>query len=230
MKMSDIIPGPEVYGMIYKTILPDGRYYIGQHKIVSKRTLDSNYLGSGVIIKDYIKSKGKEGIIREILAFGNNVDELNDLENEFITEEVLNDPLNINLDKGGRNKFSRWPEVNTKIGKTISKLRAAHPEKWASRKGADNNRATRWKLISPTGEEFFIHGTLNQFCESKGISSNTIKKAVREGWRPKRGSCAGWQAFNLDEGIGTTRDTKNHGVAHSGKNNPWYTSRVNNKN
>jgi len=23
------------YGFIYKTILPDGRYYIGQHKIIS---------------------------------------------------------------------------------------------------------------------------------------------------------------------------------------------------
>lgn len=51
-----------LYGFIYKTTLPDGRYYIGQHKIISKKNL-----GSGVIIKDYIKSKGRDGIEREIL-------------------------------------------------------------------------------------------------------------------------------------------------------------------
>jgi hypothetical protein len=214
-----------LYGFVYKTILPDGRYYIGQHKVISKRTLDPSYLGSGVIIKDYIKSKGREGIKREILAFGINMDYLNILENSFITEEVLRDPLNINLDKGGKNKFSRWPEVNNKIGKTISKLRTENSDNWPSRKGKDNNRSVNWKLISPTGQEFYLCGTLNDFCEKMGISANTIKKAVREGWLPKRGSCAGWQAFNLDEGIGTIRDTKNHGSAITGKNNPWYTSK-----
>lgn len=43
------------YGLVYKTILPDGRYYIGQHKINNHSTLDPYYVGSGVIIKDYIK-------------------------------------------------------------------------------------------------------------------------------------------------------------------------------
>jgi hypothetical protein len=214
------------YGFIYKTILPDGRYYIGQHKIINKVTLDPTYFGSGVILKDYIKSKGSLNLIREILEFGYNHAELNLLETKYVTEEVLRDPLNINLDFGGRNIFSRYKEVNRRIGKTISKLRKENPDNWPSRIGKENNKSVNWKLISPEGEEFIICGGLKSFCDSKGISVNTIKKAVKEGWIPRRGQCSGWQAFNLDAKIGTVRDTLNHGEAHSGINNPWFKNKV----
>ena len=210
------------YGFIYKTTLPDGRYYIGQHKIISMSTLDSNYFGSGVVLKDYIKSRGSKELIREILEFGYNHTEMNLLETKYITKQVLNDPLNINLDFGGRNIFSRYKEVNERIGKTISKLRKENPDNWPKRTGKENNKSVNWKLISPTGEEFLLCGGLNAFCQSKGISANTIKKAVREGWIPRRGVCAGWQAFNLDENIETTRNTMNYGEARVGKNNPNY--------
>jgi hypothetical protein len=214
------------YGFIYKTILPDGRYYIGQHKIISRSTLDPTYFGSGVILKDYIKSRGTTELVREILEFGCDHNDLNLLETKYITEEVLNDPLNINLDFGGRHIFSRYKEVNAKIGKTISELRKENPNNWPTRKGKENNKSVNWKLISPTGEEFLICGGLNNFCQSKGISANTIKKAVREGWIPRRGVCSGWQAFNLDAKIGTTRDTHNHGEYHSGMKNPWFKNKL----
>lgn len=112
------------------------------------------------------------------------------------------------------------------IGETVSKLRAKNPDNWPPRRGKENNRSTNWRLISPAGEIFEFCGGLNEVCDSKGISANTIKKAVREGWRPRRGLCAGWQAFNLDENIGTTRDTLNHSESHSGQNNPWYKQKL----
>lgn len=210
------------YGFIYRTTLPDGRFYIGQHKIISKSTLDPNYFGSGVIIKDYIKSKGKEGLKRDILEFATSFDELNLLEKKHVTEEILSNPLNINLDVGGKNKFTRYSEVKKRIGATISKKRKENPNNWPSRTGVKNNKSKNWKLISPQGEEFFICGGLKQFCLEKGISVNTMKKAVKEGWIPKRGVCAGWKIFDLDEKQGTVRDTLNHGKSHSGINNPWY--------
>lgn len=175
-----------------------------------------------MIIKDYIKAKGVNGIIREILEFGQDHSALNLLETKYITKEVLEDPLNINLDFGGRHTFSRYTEVNQRIGNTISKLRKENPDNWPKRVGAENNKSVNWKLISPEGQEFIICGRLNQFCKERGISANTIKKAVKEGWIPKRGVCAGWQAFNLDAKIGTTRETLNHGISHSGLNNPWH--------
>ena len=210
------------YGFIYKTILPDGRYYLGQHKIISHITLDPYYFGSGVIIKDYVKSKGTDSLKREILAFGTSFDEMNLLEKEFVTEEILADPLNINLDNGGKNKFTRYPEIKERIGKTISNLRQTTPERWPSRKGEVNSNATQWKFISPDGHEFLIKGGFKDFCKSKGISGPTMQKAAKEGWIPKRGVCSGWQVFNLDKNTGTTRDTLNHGAARSGVNNPSY--------
>ena len=211
-----------VYGFIYKTILPDGRFYIGQHKIVNAKTLDPRYFGSGVIIKAYIKAKGHGQLTRTILKFGYSHEEMNTLEKIYVPEEVLQDPLCINLDNGGRNNFTRYPEVKQRIGQTMSMRRKENPTAWPSRTGKENNKSVNWKLISPAGEEFIICGGLKEFCKNKGISVNTIKKAISEGWIPRRGTCAGWQAFNLDQGIGTTRDTHNHGESHSGLNNPWF--------
>jgi hypothetical protein len=215
-------PVNNFYGFIYKTILPDGRFYIGQHKIISQTTLDPTYFGSGVIIKDYIKSKGTEGLNRNILEFGKTFEEMNLLEKKYLTEEVLSDPLNINLDFGGKNNFSRYPEINARIGKTISQKRRENPDNWPVRTGKENNKSKIWKLISPSGEEFLITGGLKQFCLEKGISSNTMKKAAKEGWIPKRGICSGWKIFDLTDNKGTIRNTMNHGINHSGLNNPWH--------
>jgi hypothetical protein len=209
------------YGFIYKTIFPDGRFYLGQHKIISHSTLDSSYFGSGRIIKDYIKSKGKTELKREILKFGYSYDEMNTLESIFITEEILLDPLCVNLDIGGKNKFSRYSEVNKRISQTMSVLRKAYPNKWPSRKGKDNNKSKKWKLISPSNEEFFIEGGLASFCAEMKISVNTIKSAIKHGYIPRRGSCKGWQAFDLSSGKGTIRETRNRGESIKGDNNPY---------
>lgn len=217
------------YGFIYETVLPDGRFYRGQHKIISHRTLDPKYVGSGVIIRDYIKSKGRNGIVREILAYGYSRDEMNTLEAHYIPEELLADPKNINLDKGGRHKHTRYKKVNAKISKTMKKIRSERKDSWGASRGADNNRAKQWKLISPQGDEFIICGTLNQFCEEHGLSSVTIKTAVKQGWVPKRGRCAGWQAFDLTTGRGTIRETFNQGEARCGVNNPSHKAKIKRK-
>lgn len=213
------------YGFIYKTILPDGRFYIGQHKIISSKTLDPKYLGSGVILKDYIKSKGKQNIQREIIIFGYSREEMNWLESQYVTEETLNDPLCINLDKGGRNNFTRFSEVNERIGKTMREVRKEKKDIWKSRKGPENNKSKHWRLISPDGETFEFHGNIDNFCKTKNISSHTMKAAIRFGWIPRRGKCAGWLGFDLDTGNGTTRDTLNHGDAIKGINNPSHKSK-----
>ena len=195
---------------------------MGQHKIISQRALDPKYFGSGVVIRDYIKSKGKDSLRREILAFGYNRDEMNDLERKFVTEEVLNDPLNINLDKGGRNEYTRYQSVNDRISKSMSKARKNFPDKWPSMKGTVNGSAKRYRFVSPLGQEYLVHGTMDQFCREHNLSKATIQKALSEGWIPRRGTCAGWTIENLDTGKRTSRDTLNHGDARRGENNPYY--------
>ena len=219
----------KAYGFIYKTILPDGKFYIGQHKIISHNTLDPLYFGSGVIIKDYLKSKGKENLIREILDFGFSWEEMNFLEAKYITESTLNDPLCINLDKGGRNNYTRFDEVINKISNTMKDVRKLKKDSWRSRKGPENNKSKHWKLISPNNEVFEFHGSIDEFCKSKNISSNTMKAAIRGGWIPKRGKCAGWQGFDLDTGKGTVRETLNQGEAIKGINNPSHKAKLKRK-
>ena len=219
----------KAYGFIYKTILPDGKFYIGQHKIISHNTLDPLYFGSGVIIKDYLKSKGKENLIREILDFGFSWKEMNLLEAKYITENTLNDPLCINLDKGGRNNYTRFDEVINKISNTMKDVRKLKKDSWRSRKGPENNKSKHWKLISPNNEVFEFHGSIDEFCKSKNISSNTMKAAIRGGWIPKRGKCAGWQGFDLDTGKGTVRETLNQGEAIKGINNPSHKAKLKRK-
>lgn len=219
----------KAYGFIYKTILPDGRFYIGQHKIINHNTLDPLYFGSGVIIKDYVKSKGKENLLREILDFGFSWEEMNLLEAKYITENTLNDPLCINLDKGGRNNYTRFDEVISKISNTMKDVRKLKKDSWRSRKGPENNKSKHWKLISPNNEVFEFHGSIDEFCKSKNISSNTMKAAIRGGWIPKRGKCAGWQGFDLDTGKGTIRETLNQGEAIKGINNPSHKAKLKRK-
>ena len=48
---------------LYKTTVPDGRFYVG----CSKFGLDTDYLGSGKMLREYIREYGKEGITREIM-------------------------------------------------------------------------------------------------------------------------------------------------------------------
>jgi hypothetical protein len=207
------------YGFIYKTTLPDGRYYIGQHKICNPATLDPLYFGSGVIIKDYMKAKGTSSLKREILSYGFSHDEMNILEIQHITEEVLGDPKNINLDFGGRNKF-RCSTVKNQIGKSISRLRREQPWRWTKRVGERNANSSHWKLVSPAGVTYEILGPIDDFCHSHGLSPHTLRVACRQGWIPRRGKCADWKIFNLIIGAGTIRETQNHGEARSGDNNP----------
>ena len=108
-------------------------------------------------------------------------------------------------------------------------VRKLKKDSWRSRKGPENNKSKHWKLISPNNEVFEFHGSIDEFCKSKNISSNTMKAAIRGGWIPKRGKCAGWQGFDLDTGKGTVRETLNQGEAIKGINNPSHKAKLKRK-
>ena len=51
------------YGYIYKTTLPNNKFYYGKKKSF---LWNPNYLGSGILLNRYIKKHGKKGIICEL--------------------------------------------------------------------------------------------------------------------------------------------------------------------
>lgn len=100
------------YGYIYKTTLPSGKFYIGQHKGSS---FDKHYVGSGVCIKSYLKKHPKELLSVEILDWADSLEELNKKEAAYISQ-VLDKEDNLNLRAGG-NQPGYSEEILNKIKK-----------------------------------------------------------------------------------------------------------------
>lgn len=78
-----------------------GKYYYGQH---TTTTLDDKYCGSGRMIINYLNKYGyKEGetYTKEIIAFYNSIEELNQAEYELIGDKYKSDPMCLNLKEGG---------------------------------------------------------------------------------------------------------------------------------
>jgi hypothetical protein len=87
------------YNFIYKTTcFLTKRYYYGMH---STNNLKDNYLGSGSELSKSIKKYGKENHIIKRLEFFDNRKKLKKRESKIINESLLQDPLCMNLSKGG---------------------------------------------------------------------------------------------------------------------------------
>ena len=87
------------YHYIYKTTcIITGKYYVGMH---SSDSLNDNYLGSGKLLNFSIRKYGNKNHKREILEILECRNQLKDREKEIVNEELLSDPLNINLAYGG---------------------------------------------------------------------------------------------------------------------------------
>ena len=85
---------------IYKTLLPNGDFYIGQHYLKEGIYQNLKYFGSGIRIKRYIQLYGKEDIAKEQLAVVPNQKLANFTEKMFI-EQYRNNPNCLNIAEGG---------------------------------------------------------------------------------------------------------------------------------
>ncbi len=91
------------YHFLYKTTnLLNDQFYIGIH---STNNLNDEYLGSGLRLKRSIKKYGRENFRLEILEYFNSRDLLVECEKNLVNENLLNDPLCMNLRPGGTGGF-----------------------------------------------------------------------------------------------------------------------------
>jgi hypothetical protein len=173
----------EQYGYIYKTILPYGAfekdgnpYYIGQKK--SKKILDT-YYGSGKLLWRWLKSNGIKyrrnmtkkkaenlGLKIEILAIAYSEQELKKLEEKFISNLYLTDPLCINLVRGGR-----WGRPNSEERKIADKKQA---EKMIGRHWWHKNDEEIFSLECPNGFELGRSPRMKSHIQK--ISANMLGK------------------------------------------------------
>jgi hypothetical protein len=101
--MSSLKEGRKRIQFVYKTTnLLNGTYYIGVH---STWNIDDSYLGSGNRLTRAVKKYGKENFKREILEFFETNKEAYLYEAHIVSQELLNDPLCLNLRPGGLGGF-----------------------------------------------------------------------------------------------------------------------------
>lgn len=57
----------------------------------------------------------------------------------------------------------------------------------------------KYKLISPTGQVFFVDEGLENFCRIHGLNQPILSKMLRDkNYRPSRGNCVGWSIYRPD--------------------------------
>lgn len=88
-----------MFYFIYKTTnLINKKYYIGQHKT---KNINDGYLGSGTLLRYALKKYGKENFTREILAYAESAEQLNELQAFYVNKQVMEDQNSYNLMTGG---------------------------------------------------------------------------------------------------------------------------------
>lgn len=133
------------YHFLYRTTnLIDNKYYVGIH---STYNLNDGYLGSGKRLKRAIKKYGIENFKFEILEFFENREDVLKREEEIVNEQLINDPLCMNLQPGGGGGFSSEEHKR----KCIEAGKKATSEKWKDetyrRKKIEAIRKGKYKRI-----------------------------------------------------------------------------------
>ena len=96
------------YHFIYRTTnLLNGKFYVGMH---STDNLEDGYVGSGKRLGYSIRKYGLENHKFEILEFLPSREELKKREAEVVNEELLSNPLCMNLKFGGE---GGWDHINS---------------------------------------------------------------------------------------------------------------------
>lgn len=139
------------YHYIYKITRFDGKYYLGMH---STDDLDDGYFGSGKLISRSIKKHGLEKHSKEILEFLDSRASLKEREIELVTEEIIDDPLCMNLMIGGHGGWAgnpnslvelRNPEVRKRAGEKALKTITARRQDPAYREAYSQKISTALK-------------------------------------------------------------------------------------
>lgn len=185
---------PACYGYVYKTILPDGRFYIGQKK--SDHIVD-HYYGSGKIIDNWFRKYTGEPsfncpkcisdqycIQREVLGYAIDCVTLNAMEIAYITDAKVYDCDHecLNIHGGGRYDVQHvaQEDVNRKISEALKgKRMSAH----AVAKAQATKRKRR-KPISEETRQRMSSGIKRSFDKrviwNKGLTKDIDERLIRQ--------------------------------------------------
>lgn len=176
------------YHYIYKiTNKVTGKYYVGMH---STYNMEDGYFGSGKILKRSIAKYGIDAHAKEILLTADTRDQLVEHEKRLVNEELVADPLSMNIRLGGEGgggwTREQQRENNRKAQQTMKLLWQNDPD-WAERKrqhSRENFQRLReeGKIPPPTPH---VPGKFKHTEESKQRMSRAAKGRYSGGKNPK---------------------------------------------
>jgi hypothetical protein len=122
----------------------------------STDNLEDGYMGGGKRIKNSVKKHGKDAHRKEILEFFESRGLLRQREIELVNEELLNDPLCMNLQLGGGGGFineEHMKKFTTAGAISTNKKIKENPENWInSMKNNSEKISKRLKFLYKSGE------------------------------------------------------------------------------
>lgn len=132
------------YHFIYKTTNQiNGKFYVGMH---STDDPNDGYLGSGYKLRRSINKYGNENFKMEILEFFDNRKLLVERERDLVNEELLKDPMCMNLVFGGNGGFISVDGYK-KGAKRMNEVLWSNPDWVAKKRKLSKEYATN----NPTG-------------------------------------------------------------------------------
>jgi hypothetical protein len=138
---------------IYKITRTDGsgKYYIGMH---STDDLEDGYFGSGRLIARSVRKHGRDKHSKEILEFLPSRTALKLREKQLINEEILDDPLCMNLQLGGEGGGGFWSqEQQLKCSSAGGKARSSWTNEDRLRQAEAARKAQRIAQAASNGPE-----------------------------------------------------------------------------
>lgn len=161
-----------IYFLYSVTPVPSNRFYLGKH---CTKSLGDGYLGSGVAWKNILRAHPVNEFSRVIISYHAGKTELSLAERKLITQEVLNEPLCMNLALGGsggdaRNFYKNLTprEVAIKAAKTLK----TYPAKLAERNAKVQTRQILHYQKSGCGN----------------VKANQMRKGINKASRKKQGT------------------------------------------
>lgn len=121
------------YHYIYKTTnLKNGKFYVGMH---STHNLNDGYLGSGLRLRRSIRRNGPENFKLEYLEFFETREDLINREKELVNEDLLKDPMCLNIRPGGTGGWSIQQQMeNAKKSNERQKWLRENDKEWAEKR------------------------------------------------------------------------------------------------
>ena len=163
------------YHYIYKTTNNvNGKFYYGMH---STSNLEDGYIGSGTLLSKAVRKYGKDNFSIEILEYCETRENLRIREAELITQEILNDPMCMNIRLGGNNGSGTSGLTHSKKRK-FKHLSESHKKKVSE---SCKGRNGKWVRKSENNEKTALANTgKKQTDETKLKRSEALKRFWKE--------------------------------------------------